>query len=315
MDKIIHSEVFSFFSTRATNLLFILTMEGRIVEANAYACSLTGQDLADRQFKDVIIDFSGRFDLAPLLSDQSKEHLFSIAGTSGIPQSFYFTFKQVSGYILVLGRLDTEELDSIHKEFLALNQDLNSLTRSLHKKNFELKKLNTDLKTANEKIIELTRTDPLTELANRRYFAERIEEFVSISRRKSQPLSIIMTDIDKFKYVNDTFGHDAGDQVLVGYAKLMKASVRKEDLIARFGGEEFIILLHLTDSTMAYNLAERVRKALSIQDLLEGKHFVTASFGVSQFESDNNIPDFIKRADRALYKAKNTGRNKTIIAT
>jgi len=141
-DKNIHSEAFAYFRTRATNLLFVLTEEGRIVEANAYACSLTGQDLAGRNFQDVIVDFGGRFDLTKLSIDPSKEYLMSVSNTSGLPQSFYFTFTPVSGFVLAFGRLDAEELDSMRKEVLALNQDLNNMTRELHKKNAQLERLN-----------------------------------------------------------------------------------------------------------------------------------------------------------------------------
>mgnify|MGYP006283320355 CR=1 FL=1 len=140
--KGIHTETFSYFYTRATNLLFVLTEEGKILEANTYAYNLTGQDLIGQNFADVIIDFGSRFDLAALACDQSKEYLISVANDSGLPQSFYFTFKPVSEFILAFGRLDAEELDSMRKEVLALNQDLNNLTRELHKKNAQLKQLN-----------------------------------------------------------------------------------------------------------------------------------------------------------------------------
>jgi len=141
-DKNIHSEAFAYLCTRATNLLFVLTEEGRIVEANAYACSLTGQDLAGHNLQDVIVDFGSRFDLATLSIDPSKEYLISVATVAGLPQSFYFTFTPVSGFVLAFGRLDAEELDSMRKEVLALNQDLNNLTRELHKKNAQLENLN-----------------------------------------------------------------------------------------------------------------------------------------------------------------------------
>ena len=142
IDKIVHHECFEYFSTRATNLLFVLTNEGRIVQANAYACSLAGQDLAGLHVKDVIVDFHGQFDLAALVFDHTKEHLISVTSASGLPQSYYFTFKRAEEYILAFGRLDAEEIDSMRKEVLALNRDLTNLTRELHKKNAQLKKLN-----------------------------------------------------------------------------------------------------------------------------------------------------------------------------
>jgi signal transduction histidine kinase len=160
-DRSIHDEVIGYFRTRATNLLFVLTKEAIIVEANAYACTLTGKDLVDRKIQDVVIDFSGGFDLAALVSDQSQEHLISVSSASGLPQSYYFTFKQVSEYILAFGRQDVQELESMHKEVLTLNQALNNQTRELNKKNTLLiqkeKALTqsiSDLKLAQAKLVE-----------------------------------------------------------------------------------------------------------------------------------------------------------------
>mgnify|MGYP006282437643 CR=1 FL=1 len=143
-DPRIRDEAFAYFKGRATNLLFLLTKEGQILEANDYACSLTGQDLVDRNIGDVIVDFTGQFSLESLVSDQSKEHLFNVSNAIGLPQSFYFTFKPVSEHVLAFGRLDAEELDSMRREVLALNQDLNNLTRELHKKNTQLTRLNAE---------------------------------------------------------------------------------------------------------------------------------------------------------------------------
>lgn len=140
----LRDEAFAYFQGRATNLLFVLTKEGKILEANDYACSLTGQDLVDRNILDIVVDFTGQFSLELLVSDQSQEHLFSVTSAIGLPQSFHFTFKPVSEYVLAFGRLDAEELDSMRREMLALNQDLNNLTRELHKKNTQLTRLNAE---------------------------------------------------------------------------------------------------------------------------------------------------------------------------
>jgi diguanylate cyclase (GGDEF)-like protein len=313
-DSRICKEVLSYLKERAPVLFFILTDDGEVVEANTYAERIAGPHLIGKKFKNLIIDFTGRFDLMAAVGSPPMEHLLNIGDPAELPQSYYFTFRKVSDDILVFGRLDVEEITRTREEILILNQDMNNLTRELHKKNAALRRLNQDLEAANETILELTRTDPLTQLANRRYFDERIQEMVSLAKRRSQPLSLIMTDIDKFKHVNDAFGHDAGDRVLVGYAELMKQAVRKEDLVARFGGEEFIILLPHTGSDEAYALAERIRERLSQQDFLGNHHRVTASFGISQLRADEAIPEFIKRADAALYRAKASGRNRTVLA-
>jgi diguanylate cyclase (GGDEF)-like protein len=124
-----------------------------------------------------------------------------------------------------------------------------------------------------------------------------------------------MTDIDHFKRVNDTWGHDAGDRVLKAYAALMKTRTRTEDLVARFGGEEFIIAMPLADVHEAFACAERIRCALAEQDILENGRPVTASFGVAGLFSGETGEKVIKRADTALYQAKESGRNRTVVAT
>jgi len=313
-DTRIYREVFSYLQERAPVLFFVLTDSGEVIETNAYAEQVAGPQVVGMKFQDLIIDFTDRFDLVAVSRDPTKEHLFNIGDPAELPQSYYFTFKKIADQILVFGRLDVEEITGTRKEIVILNQDLSNLTRELHKKNAALRRVNQELEAANERILELTRIDPLTQVANRRYFDERIREMVSLSKRRSHPLSIIMTDLDKFKDVNDTFGHDAGDRVLEGYAELMKRMVRTEDLVARFGGEEFIILLPQTDSAQAYALAERIRERLSQEDFIGNHHIVTASFGISQLKQNETISDFIKCADRALYQAKESGRNRTVLA-
>ena len=312
-DNRVYSEVFSYLKERAPVLFFVLTDSGEVVETNAYAERVAGPHVVGKKFQDLIIDFAGRFDLMAATRDPTKEHLFNIGNPAELPQSHYFSFKKIADQILVFGRLDVEEITGTRKEILILNQDLSNLTRELHKKNAALRRVNQELESANERIVELTRIDPLTQVANRRYFDERITETVSLSKRRSQPLSIIMTDLDKFKHVNNAFGHDAGDRVLAGYAALMKRTVRTEDLVARFGGEEFIILLPYTESGQAFALPERIRERLSQEDFIGNNHRVTASFGISQLRQTETVSEFMKRADMALYRAKESGRNRTVL--
>jgi diguanylate cyclase (GGDEF)-like protein len=312
-DATVSDQTYAYLDEKAPVFFVTLSTAGRIVKANRFARTLTGRPLAGEQFHDVIVDLSG-IDLPACGDEFMPERILNVKDASGLPQSFYFTFKRAGDYILGFGRIDTEELATMRNEVLSLNNDLNNLTRELHKKNAGLTRLNNELQEAHDKILELTRTDPLTELANRRHFSERIEEMVLLSQRRSQPLSLIISDIDKFKRVNDTFGHGEGDRILVEFAQLMQRSTRAEDLVARFGGEEFAILLPLTASGQAYSLAERIRKSLADMDLLDDNHAVTASFGISQLNRGEKTADLIKRADTALYRAKQSGRNRTVIA-
>lgn len=292
----------------------LLSADGTIVENNHHAEVILGCSLVGKNIKDLMVDFFDDFDVQNLPCQGSTEKLVHLSAKDGRPRSYYFCFKKVAGCILAFGRIDFEELDGMQREILSLNSNLNNLTREMFKKNALMEQANKDLKVANDKILEISRSDPLTQLANRRYFDEKMKEILSLSRRQAQPLSIILTDIDKFKFVNDTFGHHAGDQVLVGYANLMREYTREEDVVARFGGEEFILALPHTDSRQACSLAERLRKNLAQSDLLENGHLVTASYGVAQWQGNEEVVELIKRADTALYRAKETGRNRTILA-
>ncbi|MEB3222554.1 MAG: diguanylate cyclase [Candidatus Sericytochromatia bacterium] len=166
---------------------------------------------------------------------------------------------------------------------------------------------------------QTARTDGLTGLATHDFFQQRLAEELAASDRHGLPLSFMIFDLDHFKSINDTYGHQAGDLVLKGAAAMLKDSVRKYDLVARYGGEEFAVILPNADEDSAFSLAERLRKTL------EGMSFavtesrairVTASIGVASRTERDAVPkDLIKRADVALYAAKNGGRNRVVMAT
>ncbi len=160
-------------------------------------------------------------------------------------------------------------------------------------------------------------TDPLTKLYNRRYFAEVSENIYEISHRESCSLSIIMLDIDKFKQINDTYGHKVGDQVLIQFAAILQKTQRKSDIACRYGGEEFVLLLLQTTIEGASVVAENIRyKTESSGIQLENKKKVnfTVSAGVSEvhFAKGDTIEQVLNRADGALYTAKNNGRNQIV---
>lgn len=155
--------------------------------------------------------------------------------------------------------------------------------------------------------------DSLTGLHNRRYFDERLREEVELASRYGERLSMIICDIDKFKKVNDTYGHPAGDSVLCWVANVLSGSVRKSDIVSRYGGEEFAILLARTDQAQAVELAEKMRAAFEARPFrYQGVEIrLTLSFGVSSLlHGSDDIEGFVSRADRALYRAKDQGRNR-----
>ena len=158
----------------------------------------------------------------------------------------------------------------------------------------------------------LAARDGLTGVFNRRHFMSLAESEVRRSCRYGSPVSVIMLDLDFFKEVNDTFGHETGDRVLTGAAKCLERSLRGFDILGRYGGEEFIILLPETDIDTALVIAERLRLSLSAMKMTSGGSTirVTASFGVAGSPPMNRKLDvLIAAADRALYRAKSEGRN------
>jgi diguanylate cyclase (GGDEF)-like protein len=172
-----------------------------------------------------------------------------------------------------------------------------------------------ELETAQEELKALSITDPLTHLYNRRYFTDASSTLFNLSLRDKKPLSLIMIDIDKFKNINDTFGHTIGDHVLVRLAHLLQESHRKSDFVCRYGGEEFVILLPETDLNSAFSVAREFREKIeSCSISLENHQTIkfTVSLGVSQIDhaKDTSIENILNRADEALYIAKGTGRNR-----
>ncbi|MBS1811571.1 MAG: diguanylate cyclase [Acidobacteria bacterium] len=158
-------------------------------------------------------------------------------------------------------------------------------------------------------------TDPLTGLLNRRYLEERFAQEIERSKRYQFPLSFVMMDIDSFKSFNDTFGHQAGDEVLRETALCIRKSLRNFDVAARYGGEEFIVVLPETDVTSATILAERLRKAVEQHFTSErSRHPVTVSIGVSSLSKAlQNRHQVIRAADQALYAAKKRGKNCVVV--
>lgn len=160
---------------------------------------------------------------------------------------------------------------------------------------------------------ELARIDPLTGVNNRRAFYDISAPICNITMRHGRDLSVILLDLDHFKLINDNHGHICGDEVLQATAAVLKRSIRDHDVVARWGGEEFILLLPETDLDEATALAERLRQAVeAIQLICQGKDIrITASFGVAQKSSEiGNLGELITAADKQLYRAKDGGRNR-----
>jgi len=167
-------------------------------------------------------------------------------------------------------------------------------------------------KRSEEEINLLATTDTLTGIANRRAFSTELEKELERAKRYSTPLSLVMYDIDYFKRVNDTFGHDAGDAVLQTLTEIVKTNIRAVDVVARWGGEEFLILMPQSDTTAARNAAEKLRQKIA-EHPFEQVGTLTVSFGVTAFAPQDDSNALLKRVDDALYQAKEHGRNRVEI--
>jgi diguanylate cyclase (GGDEF)-like protein len=179
-----------------------------------------------------------------------------------------------------------------------------------------LEEKNKELMEAYNKIEHLALTDTLTGIPNRRNISNLMAKEVSRCTRNGGNFSMIMCDIDFFKNVNDTYGHDTGDFVLKTVAELIKDELRNQDVVARWGGEEFLIMLPETGLDASCGVAEKLRKKIENHKMDFGNHSfnVTMTFGVSVYEKELGIEKSIKKADDALYEGKQTGRNKVVQA-
>jgi len=166
------------------------------------------------------------------------------------------------------------------------------------------------------KFEQLAKIDPLTGLSNRRDALEKVDYELNRSTRTKEPLGILLCDIDHFKQVNDEYGHHVGDDVLVALAKFLINESRAMDIIARWGGEEFLIVLPQTDIAHSALYAEKLLAKLRDFEIKSGKHTLkcTMSVGISQFEKKSTIEHTLKQADDALYRAKGSGRNQVCTA-
>lgn len=170
----------------------------------------------------------------------------------------------------------------------------------------------TERKREQDEIRRLAMTDHLTGLANRNQLCRRFYQNVKIAKREDRSLALLLLDLDKFKPVNDTYGHQAGDDLLVAVARILQDACREIDVVARFGGDEFAILLvHPVDAEAIEIVANRIIDAINQPISIQGKDIMVGiSIGISQYPADSVEPDsLIQKADQALYEAKKTGRN------
>jgi diguanylate cyclase len=210
-------------------------------------------------------------------------------------------------------RTIVESLVQTAKEMETSNQ---KLEERLHASKQEIDELQVNLEAVRTESL----TDPLTQLANRKFFDNMLEQAIADARVNNEPLSLLMTDIDHFKNFNDSFGHLTGDQVLRLVAMSVKQNVKGQDTAARYGGEEFAIVLPNTVLRSAITVADHIRRAVMTKELMKrstGEHLgrVTISIGVATWHKNDTPQTLIERSDSCLYAAKRHGRNRVMCET
>ncbi len=213
----------------------------------------------------------------------------------------------LAGFIVLFlasARSLSNRFDRDYRELGALRQELEE----------RIEERTLELQAANARLAEASRTDSLTGLLNRRGFLEKGTTEIERSRRSRKPFCVVMADADHFKRINDLHGHAAGDRALQLLGDLLRSSLRAQDLVARWGGEEFVLLLPETDTHGATLVAESIRRRVVERPLASGELVlpVTLSFGLAEHRPESNLEGTLAHADAALYRAKAEGRDRVV---
>lgn len=186
------------------------------------------------------------------------------------------------------------------------------LIRTQAREEVKLRQMNQTLSARSETLEQAALTDGLTGMQNRRYFDDALREYLTEFRRIQKPIGLMILDLDHFKQVNDTHGHDAGDEVLRSVSSTLRDMTRYHDVVARLGGEEFAVVAPNMTEEQLFKLAERIRKAVAAQTVQAGgaRLTVTTSVGLAIWDGKESGEEFYRRADKQLYQAKRLGRNR-----
>ncbi len=206
---------------------------------------------------------------------------------------------KINGLLILGEKMDTSDFLEAEKDFLTILAGLAGVA------------------VENSRLYELATVDMMTQLKIHHYFQSKLREEMDRCRKKNSKLALLFTDIDKFKVFNDTYGHQAGDVVLIEVAKKLLQCARKNDIAARYGGEEFCVVMPGASIEEGYEMGEKIRKAVEAQIVKNpntGEDLrVAISVGVTEFHpNDKNNKELIERSDKALYQAKHGGRNRTV---
>ena len=246
--------------------------------------------------------------LAGLIAGDSGEiynGLLTMGDFMGAPRTLRGRVWRLGKRLRLLAEYDIDELERLNEKMIELNHEYATSQVSLAQTNFRLEQREAE-------IVALSLTDALTGLGNRRQLEQALTIEISRVQRTGGLLCAFMADLDHFKQINDTFGHEAGDKVLEAFGGLLREHTRATDIVARFGGEEFVGLMPHTELVRATATAERIREVLASGPIEPLPKPITASFGVVELARGEQAESLLRRVDKALYEAKHTGRNRVV---
>ncbi len=289
-----------------------LDEDGTLIEANAGFLRLISEP-GPQQVGIRIPRLFIQPDFATLLRGQADSDgqvhrgLLTLGDRLGRIRSLTGRAWRINGQLRVLAEYDIGELEQLYDTVLALNRDYADAQ-------LQLAQINLKLQQREAQIIAASLTDPLTGVGNRRRLEQALAMEISRVDRSGGSLSAFMADLDHFKNVNDTYGREAGDKVLAAFGDVLRRRTRATDVVARFGGEEFVVLMSATDLEVAIGIAERIRTVFAASHIEPLPAPITASFGVAERAPGEPGDRMLRRVDVALYEAKRLGRNRVIAA-
>lgn len=286
----------------------LIATDGRVLKGNAGFQRLLGENAARLEnVAECFIQPDWRTLIATHAPADQPLYVgvLNIGAPGGLCHSLLGTVQRREAHLLVVGEHDIHELTALNTQVVKLNEQMAEIQR-------ELARSNRQLKTSEARFRNLSITDPLTGLSNRRHLEEQLDGEIERAQRYGEVFSLILADIDHFKHINDSHGHDIGDNALATFAGLLNGRIRDCDLAARVGGEEFVLLLPRTELNAATQSAERLRVETGRMRVAGLAEAITASFGVTRYQTGDTIHTLLKRVDQALYAAKNGGRDRVV---
>ncbi|MFW5485593.1 MAG: GGDEF domain-containing protein [Spirochaetaceae bacterium JB067] len=309
IDNIIPRKIFELYHNQFSDMpLMVVDLDGIITYCNkALIRRLRLPETPKRKEMSSLI----QLDLSmtdPLFEDIDSRITVNLISTSIVSNGEHIhirghVFYDGNQYVIIFNTYK-QDYEQILEQVNQLNAQMSSITRDSVKQ-YKLKSRQA------EKNLDLALHDQLTKLANRRLFIQILSKAMAAVSEKDSKLSagIILFDIDNFKDVNDNYGHDSGDQVLIKLSRTVENTIRKHDTLSRYGGEEFIILVYCDALDELAKMAEKIRHTVETTEFPFLKSPLTASFGITMIEKDETPGHLIKRADEAMYTAKRKGKN------